>query len=633
MLAAPGGRVNPAALAAMTEMVAHRGPDDEGYHFFDLAAGTSISEQTAVGGSDGTTGGLGFRRLSIQDLSPAGHQPMTSCDGTLLLVFNGEIYNAPQLRDELKAEGVSFRGHSDTEVLLRLFEREGEQFLRRLNGMFALAVVDLRRGRLLLARDRSGIKPLYYMRVGDRILFGSEIKSFLAHPGVRPELDRDRLEEYVQFRYCAGAGTLLKGVVQLPPAHLMSLEPDLRTTVRSYWSLPEGIEHHSESDGAIEELEQQLEASVRRQLLADVEVGCQLSGGIDSSLVNLYASRNVTSPMHAFSVTLADPRFSEEPWIREAASKASVTAHAYRMGATDFAAALERAAWHLDQPLNHPNSLGLFFLAEHASKRVKVLLSGEGADELMGGYPRFFYASTRSALGGVLPLLHSLGAGNTRAGRRLGIDTHDEAVFWVEASRRIGRSRAEALLGRPLDGGATAERVQLFARTPGVDFLTRCMNYEMSTYLVDLLIRQDKMTMSHSIENRVPFLDHELIEMVRRTFSSKMLVKGLLSGGRSAERRTKRPLKELSRKWFGDAFTFRPKSGFAIPLRSFFAHPSMVERIEDTLLPGIEGRGVFSAVPIRGTWRNMAAAPDEAMDALWCMLSFELWAQSYLDRA
>lgn len=624
ILEAPGTAVDAHVLSAMTDAQSHRGPDDKGTGFFDLAGeGAALSSQAC-------RGAVGFRRLSIQDLSPAGHQPMQTESERLAIVFNGEIYNAPELRAQLAAEGVSFRGHSDTEVLLRLYERLGEGFLEPLNGMFAIAVIDRPRGRLLLARDRIGIKPLYYTRIGETVLFGSEIKSFLSHPRFRARLDPARLDEFVQFRYCTGGGTLLEGVHQLPPGHVMVIGDGGQLSPRPYWSLPAGTTEGLPLGEAAELLEDALETSVRRQLLADVEVGCQLSGGIDSSLVNLFAARNVTAGMQSFSVTLGDPRFSEAPWIREAATKAGVHSNCYQLDAAEFVEELDRASWHFDQPLNHPNSLGLLFLSRHASRHVKVLLSGEGADEVLGGYPRFFHARLRALLRPALPALAHVPRLGSAARRRLGAGT-DDARFWIAASGRVSPATASKLLGRPVGEGALAERLELFARTPGVDFLTTCMNYETSTYLVDLLMRQDRMTMAHSIENRVPFLDHTLIETIRGSMGSRTLVGGVAMPALGDVRRTKRPLKVLSEKYFGAAFTYRAKSGFALPLQEFFSFPRMAERMEDDILPGIDGRGVFNAAPVRAAWRNIGRASAPQLDVLWSMVAFELWAKAFLD--
>jgi asparagine synthase (glutamine-hydrolysing) len=623
ILSPSGAVVDPRVLASMVDAQKHRGPDDRGMTFFDLSDPAS-GFGTAGGGA------IGFRRLSIQDLSLAGHQPMVCPRGKTALVFNGEIYNAPELRSQLQRAGFRFRGHSDTEVILHLYGLRGDDFLEPLNGMFAMALVDLDRQRVLLARDRLGIKPLYFTRAGEALLFGSEIKSFLQHPAFDAQIDPEGVEEYVQFRYCAWDRTLFRGVQQVPPGHVLTVAADGALRERAYWRLPPGTTRTPPAREAAALLEDELETSVRRQLLADVEVGCQLSGGVDSSLVNLFAARHARAGMQAFSVTLADPRFSEAPWIGQAAERSGVQSNCYQLDAEEFVGELDSASWHLDQPINHPNSLGLFVLSRHASRQVKVLLSGEGADEVLAGYPRFFHARLRLLLRPLLPALALAAGTGGSVQRRLAPAENDGARFWIQASGRLSQPQAEQLLDRPLSGQALNRRLALFGESGGVDFLTQCMNYETGTYLVDLLMRQDRMTMAHSVENRVPFLDHRLLECIRGQFSSRTLLGGSGGAAMGASHSTKRPLKLISEKYFGRSFTYRPKSGFAIPLAEFFRYPAMAQRMEEELLPGIARRGVFQVAPVQRVWQNLERASPRDLDVLWSMVAFELWGRAFL---
>ena len=294
---------------------------------------------------------------------------MMSDDGQVMIAFNGEIYNAFDLRPQLEAEGYRFRSDTDTEVVLSLYLLHGQEYLvSRLNGMFAICIVDLRRQVVTLTRDRLGIKPLYIGRLKRHILFASEVKSFLQHPAFQVQIAPDALDEYLNFRYCAGGRHLLDGVEQLEPGHWMVIPRGYdAVATRRYWSIPDMA-----TDGAappstqVEQFAERLELAVKRQLLSDVKLGCQLSGGIDSSLVNIFASKHAAGNLDAFSIVLSDPAFSEGPWIDQAAHTANVVSHCFELGSEYFAANIEHASWHLDQPLNHPNSLGLMCLAEHA---------------------------------------------------------------------------------------------------------------------------------------------------------------------------------------------------------------------------------------------------------------------------
>ena len=561
-----GESVDPIVLQRMTDLQRHRGPDDQGIRLFSLRHGRSREWRP---GTEATTaeefeGGLGFNRLSILDLSSNGHQPMCSEDGSVILVFNGEIYNAFDHRPDLEVAGYRFRSRTDTEVVLCLYQHYGlDGMLTRLNGMFAFCLVDLRKQKIFLARDRLGIKPLYWLEGGRTILFSSEVKSFLRFPGFSPEIDSRHIDEFLTFRYCAEDRHLLRGVRQVKPGHWLRLDSG-GIEQRRYWRIPDGgSPGDMEIDKAADLLEQKLQLSIQRRLLSDAPVGCQLSGGIDSSLVNLFASRKHGVQLDAFSVVLDDPIFSEEDWIDQAVHLTGVRSHKSTLTADFFVGNLERATWHLDQPLNHPHSVGLLLLAEHASRHVKVLLSGEGADELLGGYARFLYALLRPQVGPALPFLRYLPGPGRALNSRLGPAHEDDSLWFIMASafsdrQGLGRLRPDSTLS-----AAQSSRKALFARGRG-SYLSNCLKYEMSTYLTDLLIKQDKMTMAHSVENRVPFLDHELVELVRTVMPTSLLV--------SKRLRWQQMPCEIRRLWskrsrdvhFDAPFVYRQKAGFGI---------------------------------------------------------------------
>lgn len=621
----------PAAIGTVTHMAdlqRHRGPDDHGIRLFSLAHGTSIEPGPGDTSVDGNyEGGVGFNRLKILDLTRCGHQPMTSSNSQIIIGFNGEIYNAFDFRPELERAGYRFRSRTDTEVILYLYEHFGlEGMLERLNGMFAIVIVDLRNRELLMIRDHLGVKPLYWTVAGSSLLFGSEAKSFLAHPAFKPEVDAAHLDEYLGFRYVAGDESMLKGVVQLRPGHYLRVKSGRMTTHR-YWTVPDHVEKVALSDSAaVDQMDQRLRDSVRSQLQSDVKVGCQLSGGIDSSLVAVLARSHFDADMETFSVVFDDQKFSEQKWISQAAAVARAETHNTTFTPSVFFDNIEQASWHMDQPMGHPNSLGIWLLAREARKHVTVLLSGEGADEVLGGYSRFYYANLRPKLGPWLPALRHLPGVGRRLERNIG---GDAAGAFINASRfqdpeEVRQLRPGANLER-----AVGRRRAIFEEGTG-GHLDRCLKYEMQTYMVDLLVRQDKMTMAHSVENRVPYLDKNLVGFAR-TLPSRCLVSDNVLLAARPSRSTKVILKSLARRFFDDAFVYRKKSGFPLPLAQYFESPAFEALMEQQLLPGISQRGWMDAAALRRRWKGLSRSSQGASESLWIAIALELWAQQFLD--
>ncbi len=438
--------------------------------------------------------------------------------------------------------------------------------------MFAICIVDLRAQTIHLARDRIGIKPLYWYRNGDTFLFGSEVKSFLAHPAFDPRLNNGVLDEFFAFRFVAGGRSLFDDLREVEPGHWMSVSPS-GTRVTRYWTLPAGGTDSGGSFGeSLETVEWELRRSVRARLLSDVTVGCQLSGGGDSSIVNLFASESAGSRLDAYSIVFDDPRFSEERWVDEAAVLAEVDVHKATMDADYFSTAFPRAAWHMDQPLNLPNSLGILRIAELAKPAVTVLLSGEGADEAFGGYSRFFYALMRRQLRWLLPFAGRAPWLRHRFGnlRGTGYGADDDVGRFVGSAAFLGLESLRELRPDATLETVTNHRRQIFGDGSG-DYRRDVLNYDLRTYLVDLLMRQDRMTMAHAVENRVPFLDHQLIERVATLPTDHLLrtpfnPRVAMQRDQLAIRSTKVVLKELAARHFGDRFAYRPKQGFGLPL-------------------------------------------------------------------
>ena len=575
-----GAPADPGVLAAMTDLVRHRGPDDRGTLCLSLWGG-------------GAETALGFHRLNILDRSPRGHQPMTSADGSIALLFNGEIYNAFDYKPELERSGYRFRSATDTEVILALYERHGlDGMLQRLEGMFAIVLADARRGALHLIRDHLGIKPLYWAQCRKTVLFASEAKAFLAHPDFRAEIDPAQVDELLAFRYLAGETSLLKGVRHVRPGQRVTLTPE-GVSERRYWTIPDGSEKLRLSrEDAVDRLDDVLRRSVRAHLRSDVALGCQLSGGIDSSLVTVMARARPDGRPDAFSIVFDDARFSEERWILDAARAARATSHRFVFDERAFMDAIDAATWHMDQPISHPNSIALWVLAERSRKDATVLLSGEGADELFGGYARL-------------------------------ADVQPEAFVRAtqfHSDARLAKLRPGADL-RP----AIATRQALFLEGQA-DPLSNGLKYEMQTHLVDLLLRQDKMMMAHGVENRVPFLDRRVVD-----FARALPAEHLVGPPRPGATATKVVVKDLARRTFDAAFVDRRKSGFNLPLGQYFRSARFVALMEDRLLPGMASRGLVDVAVVRRWWRRALSAPSTT-ESFWIPVALELWAQQFIDR-
>jgi asparagine synthase (glutamine-hydrolysing) len=588
-----GAPADAVVLRAMTDLIRHRGPDDRGALCLSLRSGAA---DTA----------LGFQRLKILDLSARAHQPMIGADGSTVLLLNGEIYNAFDYKAGLERGGYRFRTSTDTEVVLALYERDGlERTLERLDGMFAIVLADTRRGVVHVVRDRVGVKPMYWTQCGATVLFASEAKAFLAYPSFRAEIDPAAVDELLAFRYVAGEVSLLKGVRHVDPGHRLSITPDGVRDV-CYWS----IRDHTDKlrltrEDAVDRLDDLLRRSVQSQLRSDVSVGCQLSGGVDSSLVTVLASGYRRADLTAFSIVVDHPQFSEEQWIRTAAATAGAVSHRFVFDEASFMGALDAASWHMDQPIGHPNSLALWALAQHSREHASVLVSGEGADELFGGYTRFLEAA----------------AGSTSAGPA---DMSDAVDRYIRATQFHSEARLSKL--RPASDlrPAIEKRRALF---PGVaDHLSNCVKYEMRTHLVDVLLRQDKMMMAHGVENRVPFLDRQLIEFAR-ALPSEHLVGPSPTGAAS----TKIVVKELAGRHFDAAFAYRRKFAFNLPLAQYFRSASFVALMEDRLLPGMASRGLVDVGVVRRWWRRALSAPSTT-EGFWIVVALELWAQRFIDR-
>lgn len=621
--------LNSHVLKQMTDIQAHRGPDDQGM------VGFSLFKDPKVNVIDNETSefshlhaGIGFNRLSILDLSKKGHQPMISHCGNYVLAYNGETYNALSFRNELIAKGHPIQSKTDSEVLLYLYIEYGiDRMLELLNGMFAFIIVDLKLQKSFIVRDQLGIKPIYLYKTSSVLMFSSEVKSFTKHPEFKAKLNTNHLDEYLLFRYCAHDRTLYKDVVQVPPGHYYEITKD-EIKVKEYWSYKIVNEKSINLQDAIDELEATFRESIKSQLMSDVRVGCQLSGGIDSSLVTTFAREFFNANMDTFSIVFSDKKYSEEEFVNYVTNHTNSDSHRYQYSNQYAFENYFKTTWHLDQPISIPNTIGIKRLAQRAKENVTVLLSGEGADELFGGYSRYHDLSCRYNMNlkgySKVPIIGS------KIQNKYDLSQTPEDFFVMSSSALSIEDFKKFSIGNSLDR-IIEQRKELFP-TQG-DLIKRASAYDLKTYMVDLLNRQDKMTMAHSVENRVPFLDRKMVELVA-SLPSELLVKKCIDIRHlnKPNTYTKHILKELAVKRFNTDFVYRKKSGFPLPVKDLFLKTQMNELIEDQLMPGIKDRGLFNYDEVSKIWNKTNKEFSKGdLKNLWMFFAFETWAQTFLD--
>lgn len=611
---------------AIREMIAiqkHRGPDDSGIvgiNTLDTNYETISIEEDADFQSPKNLL-FGFNRLSILDLSPNGHQPMVSPDEQVVLMMNGEIYNAFDFKEELVQKGHVFKSTTDTEIVLHLYLEFGmDGMIAKLNGMFALAIYDFRLETLFLARDRFGIKPLYILQEESRIAFASEMKSFKKLPNFKFEADYRNLDEFLLFRNLINT-TLFKNITNCTPGTFLIVK-NQKIETKVFYDIDNEGNAPIAINQSIFELEKALQKSVQSQMISDVKLGCQLSGGVDSSLVTYYAAKNLDrGKLETISITFKDPKFSEEKYIDYVAEKLALQAHKYEMTAEYYFEVMEKAIWHFEHPLNHPNTIGIYLLSQEAKKQVTVLLSGEGADEALAGYDRFVRAKenkifTKSFFGGLKRNIYHVFD-------YLGYALNSEKKMIMETA--FGSiATAKALRPNFQLTKAIADRSKTLKNLKGSINL-RQRKYELLTYLPDLLMRQDKMSMAHSIENRVPFLDNEMVTMALNINEEALIA----IHNHTLE--SKKVLKDIAADKFGEPFAYRDKMGFGIPLRSFMASKIFQEKWHTSIEPNIKKRGLFEVAEVSKWVHNVAGASPEQLDAIWLMVGFEIWAKQFID--
>lgn len=596
-----GRPVMAAEMIAMRDSVVHRGPDEHG-----LFLNGPI--------------GFGHRRLSIIDLA-GGHQPLSNEDGTVTVVFNGEIYNFGDLQPELKARGHTLMTRSDTEVIVHLYEEMGAECVQRFRGMFSFALWDARKRQLLLARDRLGIKPLYYVQTARSLLFASEIKSLLQADGFSAELDPQGLRRYLAYRHPYGHGTLFKGVRQLPPGHTLIATLD-GITVRRYWDVPQPETNRSAVSA--DRFLPLLEEAVKLRMISDVPLGAFLSGGIDSSAITALMARH-TDHIKTFSIGFVPGEENELSWARQVADHCSAQHHEFMLGSEDFFSLLRQLIWHHDEPLTFPASIPLYLLSRESKSVATVMLAGEGADEILAGYSSNIrtYLLARIASRIPLPLRHLFSKiplpRRVRAiTERVALDTPDlvAGTFRLSGYEQIIRACRVVLPAPDEDDKVLLDEIGFDAR--GGTFLDRLLYFQLKTYLIALLMKQDKMSMAASIETRVPFLDHHLVELA---FS-------LPDQFKICGRKGKYLLKQASHGLLPNEIIHRTKRGFPVPIARWFraiGNPFVEILLDSETLRD----GFLDARFVRNRVNQFLAGAEISLE-LWAMLNLELWRREFL---
>jgi asparagine synthase (glutamine-hydrolysing) len=613
----PRESVEEPRLARMRDVIAHRGPDGEGL-FVDGAIG------------------LAHRRLAIIDPA-AGLQPMSNEEGTVWIAYNGEIYNHRLLRPWLAARGHHFRTRCDTETILQLYEEAGDQLVDHLHGMFAFAIWDRRRRRLLLARDRLGIKPLYFACTSTEMLFGSEIKAILAAGTLHAALNDEVLPSLLSSGYLSGEETLFRGVRRLMPGHVLTWSADDGPRQRRYWSLPEPQETPLTFSALAASLRARLEAAVERHLMSDVPLGVFLSGGLDSSVLAAMVARATAGPVQTFAVGFSEREANELPYARQVARHIGAIHNDVTVSPEEFFAALPRLIWHEDEPIAFPSSVPLYFVARLASEHVKVVLTGEGADELFLGYNRYRVTQWNARLGQAWWAL-------APRGLRDRVRTLLDAV-----PMRLGRLMRRSFLAREpgirelhLENFAvfpeTMQR-QLLIRHSLIDrhdphlhglralgggagtLLDQLSRLDLQTYLHELLMKQDQMSMAASIESRVPFLDDDLVELVT-TMPARVKVRGWQS---------KAVLRAAARDLVPAAILQRPKMGFPVPVGRWLRANFQPLLREFVLGPRPQSRRLFNHTSLRQMVNEHTSGRAAHGDRLWLLINLEIWLRIFHD--
>ena len=613
--------MSPALVKTMADAIYHRGPDDEGYY----VAGPV---------------GLGFRRLAIIDLK-TGHQPLSNEDDSVWIVFNGEIYNYQELRQLLLQKGHVFKTQTDTEVIVHLYEEFGPECVKKLRGMFGFAIWDSKAKALFLARDRVGIKPLYYHLTDMSLVFGSEIKAILADPSVNRELAPELIDRFLTFLYVPGEETLLRGIRKLEPGHYL-LVKDGKATVQQYWDLSFAEARRGVGlKDAESELLRLLSETVKLHMIADVPVGVLLSGGVDSTGVLSFAADATDKKISSFTVGFAGGPFADErPYAKLAAEKFGTQHYDMTISAGDFAAFMPKYVWHMEEPVCEPPAIALYYVSKLAREHVTVLLSGEGGDEAFAGYSNYRNLVWLERLKRGGPLVNAaLAGGMSLADSLFGFSRMAKYVplmkdrfpkyYYSRTSNpyRTTGNRLGSLYSSDFQGAVDRERslepvraLQSHVAKQGT--LDAMLYIDTKTWLPDdLLIKADKMTMANSIELRVPLLDHEVLE-----FAASLPADFKLKGAT-----TKFILKQALSQRIPQAIRDRKKTGFPVPYESWMRN-ELRDAISSVLTDRKTiNRGYFRKDAVEQLLRANSNGHNYSKE-IFSLLSLELWQRRFLER-
>ncbi len=610
------------ALEAMNRRIVHRGPDDDGIF---------LEENI----------GLAMRRLSIIDVK-TGHQPLANETQDVWIVYNGEIYNHAELRATLEAKGHCYRTRSDTETIVHLYEEYGRECVKHLRGMFAFVIWDRRRRTFFAARDRLGIKPLYYWSDGGAFLFGSEIKAILAYPKFAAEFNRGALAEYLAFGYLTGPQTMFAGIRKLMPGHTLELAEGGEPRIEQYWNLdPETDRDAHPATYYVSRYRELLEEAVSSHLMSDVPLGVFLSGGLDSSAVAALARKIRGDRIQTFAVGYGEESFSELGYARQVAEHIQSDHHEVRLSREEFFASLPRLIWHEDEPLVWPSSVALYFVARLARENVTVVLTGEGSDETLAGYARYAWTLMNSRWDQVY---RAITPDAVRRFVRKGVETgplsaalhrklehtflvrdgnawesfyYDNFFCAFSAAEQAGLlTRGALAAARDAYSGSMAA----WNRSRG-DLLHRMLYADINSYLIELLMKQDQMSMAASVESRVPFLDHVLVEFTAR-IPAQYSIRGVAG---------KFILKEAVKDLLPREIVYRKKMGFPTPWDYWLAGPQ-IDDIQRLLLePRSVERDLFRCDAVAKIFEEHRSRKRDHGNRIWRLLNLEIWFRSVIE--
>jgi asparagine synthase (glutamine-hydrolysing) len=615
-------RVKAEVLAGMNRRIAHRGPDDDGFF---------VEENV----------GLAMRRLSIIDVK-SGHQPLANENQDVWIVFNGEIYNHAELRTGLESKGHHYRTRSDTETIVHLYEEYGRDCVKYLRGMFAFVIWDRRKRVLFAARDRLGIKPFYYRWDGKAFLFGSEIKTILAYPGLDVEFNRNMLAEYLAFGYITGEETMFSGIRKLMPGHTLELSEGSAPHMERYWDLTTQVDSLSRGqEYYVKNYRQLLEDAVKSHLMSDVPLGMFLSGGLDSSAVAALATKIRRDQIKTFAVGYGEEAFSELGYAREVAQHIKSDHHEVRLSREEFFENLPRLIWHEDEPIVWPSSVALYFVARLARQHVTVVLTGEGSDETLAGYTRYAWTLLNARMDNayrsvttngmrklVRKMIHAspLSASLHRKLDHTFLvrDGNSWPSFYYDNFFSAFPAAELAVLLTPdalsASGDAYAGSMAAWERSSG-DLLHRLLYADINSYLIELLMKQDQMSMAASIESRVPFLDHPLVEFTAR-IPAQHSIEGMAG---------KFVLKQAVEDLLPKSIIYRKKMGFPTPWEYWLAGPQLDELERLLLEPRSLERGLFRADAVKNLFVEQRKKVRDHGNRIWRLMNLEVWTRVMID--